>query len=973
MRGSPLRYLFGCSLVLAVVSQAMASITVTLSVAPPADASIDGNEQIVIEMFGTSDVNQLMKGCQAGFFCSITSGTTTLTKVGTMGAAATSAGGVGAACIPGLAPVSELACFVARSPLPLQPPCTTTAGVPFFIGSLTYDVSDCATDSAEVHAEPLGVADGVPAATDETRFRDDAAGTGNLIPVVAEVFPTLVPDLGTCCNGTVCLTGGVNQYCCEQGLWGGPAGTFNTNGGAACGGQADCACTSDAQCDDGLKCNGSETCNVGTGVCQPGVAPDCNDNNFCTADSCSEAAPGNGCVNDAAAQNGVACGNASDTDCDNPDSCLNGICATNNEPAGTACGDASDTECDNPDTCNGNGACNANNVGGPCTDDGNPCTGDTCSGGSCTHPALANGSACDDGLFCTTGETCNAGACTGNPTNCDDGLVCSLDSCNEATDACDNIDINSIPCTTNADCPSGSDCGGSFCSCVENPDLTLEPRKDDNGANCHDDGDMVFVDVVFGGTPASLCIAGGQFRVEYDASCLTFVDAFPGDAPWTLEIFQQAGAGSIFYAVGSPVAQGGGGLKCSNAPGVMATLKFTKNPGCDGCNLCLTSVNPQNTRLTTNKGVEVLPAELGCSKDIFGAGDVSLNCPGDQDVNSDCGAVTATVTWPAVSANDSCHGPLNVSCSCTYTGEFAPLDCDYLASEGGEFPQGNYAFSCSIDQDSDNVCNESGTCTWTVNVSDQHTFDVKVQLSPVVEDAEFTRCICFELFSSCTPLVYTEHCETMSFGGPFNFPGQSHEDIKVPKGKHVCITARDRQHSLRASYSLDGASLCVGNEVKAEFKGDPFFGGNWLIQGNLNRDRVIDILDFGTFIGQLNQNPSPDPKTCEDNNGQGFTHADFNGDGVVNAEDFTFIQINFLEDDKNICCPGHTGSDAVQGLTEVSVKDLREMGLEDLVIADLNNDGLLSVDDMAAFLQGARPKAAGKVNRGGNHPSTSRK
>ncbi|MEK6674638.1 MAG: hypothetical protein AABZ47_03170 [Planctomycetota bacterium] len=958
------------------------TVTVTLSVAPPADTSITGNELITIEFFVTPTASagnggpMLMKGGQAGFFCTITSGSTVLTTngVNSVTAGAASAGGIGPMCPGGLAPISQAVCFASRTPLPLAPPCPTVNGVPLYMASVTYDVSDCATDSVDVHADPLGVADGVPAATDKSRFRDDGAGTGLLIPIVAETFATLVPDLGTCCDGTTCLTDGVNGYCCEQGLWGGAAGTFNPSG-TTCAAPNPCACTDDTQCDDGLRCNGAETCNQANGQCVPGVAPNCNDNNFCTADSCSEAAPGNGCVNDAAAQNGAACGNGSDTDCDNPDTCLNGICATNNEPGGTPCGNPASGECDNADTCNGTGTCNSNNIAGACSSDGNACTNDVCAAGSCAHNPVSNGTACDDGLNCNNGETCNGGVCGGGTAViCDDGLVCTIDACVEPG-GCVSTDINSIACLIDADCPPGSPCDGGFCSCVENPDLTLDPRKDDNGANCHDEGEMVFVDVTFGGTPATLCIAGGQFRITYDPNCLTFVDAFPGDAPWTLEIFQQAGAGVIFYAVGSPVAAGGGGLKCTNLAGVMATLKFTKNPGCDACDLCLTSVNPQHTRLTTNKGVEVTPAELGCSKDIYGAGDVSLNCPGDQDLNSDCGAVTATVNWPAVSASDSCHGDLNVNCTCTYTGEFAPYDCDHLSSTGGEFPQGNYAFSCSIAQDADNVCNEPGSCTWTVNVSDEHTFDVKVELSPIVEDTEFTRCICFELFSSCSPLVYVEHCETLTFGGPFNFQGQAHDDIKVPKGKHRCITARDRQHSLRASYSRpDGGLLCVGNEVKAEFKGDPFFGGNWLIQGNLNRDRVIDILDFGTFLGQLNQNPTPAPKECDDNNGLGFTHADFNGDGIVNAEDFSFIQINFLEDDKNICCPGHTGSDAVQGLTEVSVKDLREMGLEDLAIADLNNDGLLNVDDMASFLQGARPKAAGKVNRGGsNRPTTSRK
>jgi hypothetical protein len=255
-----------------------------------------------------------------------------------------------------------------------------------------------------------------------------------------------------------------------------------------------------------------------------------------------------------------------------------------------------------------------------------------------------------------------------------------------------------------------------------------------------------------------------------------------------------------------------------------------------------------------------------------------------------------------------------------------------------------------------------------VTVTDQQTLDVTVQLSPVVENDEMVRCICFEFIAACSPLVLEEICVDITFGGPFQFPGKAHEQIDIPKGKYACVQARDRQHSLR---SVDVAT-CVDGVWSVEFKGDPFFGGNWLVQGYLNRDRLIDILDFGTFLGQFNQNPTPPKdKHCSDNGGQGFTHADFNGDGVVNVEDYTFIQINFLANDKDDCCH-NPAAGAPIARTEVSVKELREMGLEELTVADLNNDGLVNTEDMAAFVQGVRPKAD-KVNRGNvGRPSTIR-
>jgi hypothetical protein len=363
-------------------------------------------------------------------------------------------------------------------------------------------------------------------------------------------------------------------------------------------------------------------------------------------------------------------------------------------------------------------------------------------------------------------------------------------------------------------------------------------------------------------------------------------------------------------------------------------------------------VNPQNTRLFTQKGHQVDCAELGCSKPIYDAGDITSNCPGDITVNSDCKQTTAVVSWPPISFVDECDGVLDHNCTCS-----GPMPCNNLADHGGTLGQGTYTFTCTATDDN---CLETAACSWTVTVTDQQTLDVVLQLSPVVENDEFTRCICFNLISSCSPLVVEEVCETVTFGGPTQFPGKADTSVKIPKGKYACIEAYDRQHSLRASHF---PLVCDGVAWSVEFKNDPFFGGNWLIQGNLNRDKVIDILDFGVFLGQFNQNPNPPKdKACEDNNGMGFTHADFNGDGVVDVGDYTFIQINFLANDKDDCCHDPAAGEQV-ARTEVTVKELREMGLGELAVADLNNDGNVNTEDMAAFVQGVRPKAD-KVDRG---------
>lgn len=75
--------------------------------------------------------------------------------------------------------------------------------------------------------------------------------------------------------------------------------------------------------------------------------------------------------------------------------------------------------------------CTAQPAGGSCFGDGNLCTDDVCgSGGVCAHPALPDGTGCNNGQFCDGQETtCVAGVCTPGPEPCPLG-------CDEGTDQC---------------------------------------------------------------------------------------------------------------------------------------------------------------------------------------------------------------------------------------------------------------------------------------------------------------------------------------------------------------------------------------------------------------------------------------------------------------------------------------------------------------------------------------------------------
>jgi len=81
---------------------------------------------------------------------------------------------------------------------------------------------------------------------------------------------------------------------------------------------------------------------------------------------------------------------------------------------------------------------------------------------------------CNDGLYCNGLETCADGICqNGTPINCNDNVNCTDDSCNEASDACDNIPNNAncdddVFCNGAETCDALSDClAGTPVTCLD--------------------------------------------------------------------------------------------------------------------------------------------------------------------------------------------------------------------------------------------------------------------------------------------------------------------------------------------------------------------------------------------------------------------------------------------------------------------------------------------------------------------------
>ncbi|TNF34205.1 MAG: hypothetical protein EP329_07480, partial [Deltaproteobacteria bacterium] len=272
-----------------------------------------------------------------------------------------------------------------------------------------------------------------------------------------------------------------------------------------------------------------------SGVCQPQINVDCDDDDPCTADACDPAT--GACVHPAAPGN-LACddGNA----CTSNDTCAAGQCV--GQAIAGCCGNG---------VCEAGEACGCADCEGLGCDDGDACTtGDHCGGGQCIGAAVANccgngvceagetcgcvadcdGESCDDGQSCTDGDHCDAGqcvgtllaSCCGNGT-CDPGEGCGCadcdgESCDDGSSCTDNdvctggqcVGTGLDGCCGNGVCESGERCG-----CVA--DCQGESCGDDPcvvGATCQADGSCG------GGTPTATCCGDGACEGAERCGCV---------------------------------------------------------------------------------------------------------------------------------------------------------------------------------------------------------------------------------------------------------------------------------------------------------------------------------------------------------------------------------------------------------------------------------------------------------------------
>lgn len=154
------------------------------------------------------------------------------------------------------------------------------------------------------------------------------------------------------------------------------------------------------------------------------VDADCHDGNPCTDDVCNAAGTCDFLNNTAACDDGDPCTIA--------DTCAGGVCQSGVPPDCSGAGDQCNTA-----------SCDPNGAEGNCN----------------TLTPVADGTPCDDDLFCSATDTCSGGVCVGS------GDPCAGQLCDETNDAC-------VDCFTDLDCPQGTFCNAGRCTPIAIPTVS---------------------------------------------------------------------------------------------------------------------------------------------------------------------------------------------------------------------------------------------------------------------------------------------------------------------------------------------------------------------------------------------------------------------------------------------------------------------------------------------------------------------
>jgi cysteine-rich repeat protein len=312
-----------------------------------------------------------------------------------------------------------------------------------------------------------------------------------------------------CSDGDACTTGDscANGSCQASGVL--ACDDSNPCTADSCDQQSGCVhAPTDAACDDGNDCTLVDQCT--NSVCVGSLAPDCDDENICTTDSCD---PATGCVH-----------GLNQAPCDDGDICTTGDLCQLGECFGAGTLPCNDNNACTDDSCLPLSGCSFSPNKNAC-DDKNPCTtGDQCQDGQCAasgwvdcddqnvcttdycEPPIGcvnepNLKPCDDGNACTLGDVCANEICQPGPESlvCDDGNPCTDDACVPEVGC--NFEPNTDGCSDGSACTVDDTCGGG--QCLPGAALVCDDGDDCTTDSCTPESGCIT-------TPITPCCGNGQ-------------------------------------------------------------------------------------------------------------------------------------------------------------------------------------------------------------------------------------------------------------------------------------------------------------------------------------------------------------------------------------------------------------------------------------------------------------------------------
>jgi len=385
---------------------------------------------------------------------------------------------------------------------------------------------------------------------------------------------------------------------------------------------------------------------------------------------------------------------------------------------------------------------------------------------------------------------------------------------------------------------------------------------------------------------------GAQATVAFDPAVVSFVGVAAGTDFTTLIYSSTATANKVVFATGIDPSASAAGIAAGN----VAKLTFrTVAPSCSDLDAVVLSTSALTTRITDSNG-NALGFTQADNVSITSLAPFTLAAvPANAAVAADAGTLSgALVTLVAPTATNSCGTPLTVTATRS----------DSLALSAYYPPNA----TTTVHYAATDAAGNTNSSDVTVTVANYQLLDAAISLNGSIT-GNSTRSV--RITAGSTQLVNV--AMTTGSGTASN--------VQVPIAvSYPCIKAKDVGHSL----SNTGASSLVGVEYAASIALD---------QGDSNDDNLVDILDFGIYVGKFGA-------------ALAGGSSNFNDDTAVNSGDFSFISLNFAH--SGTVCGAFTGG---APRNSVSVKELRRSGMGELAGADFNRDGMLDVNDVVYYMQ----------------------